>query len=394
MKNINEHKIIAAVIIVLALIFIFINRNVLFMFGPQIVISSGTFQSGDNLSYILTEDGISPRDNSGICRALNPQYKLTNIKEGHIYEIYKTTYNSVVKFIYRPDSIVSYNIVRSTVTADKFICTREDLSLEKVVVKTSGTIHTSLWAAMQKEGFSSEFIYKFTDIFSWQIDFFNETQKGDSFRLVYEQNKHGKKIISEGKILAAEYNGKTAGKYAAVLFTYPNGQTDYFDLAGKSLRRLFLRAPLNFRRISSYFSLRRMHPILRYLRPHLGIDYSAASGTPVVSIGNGRVTYAGWKGGFGRFLTIRHNSTYITQYGHLLRFAKGIKTGKSVNQGQVIGYVGSTGMSTGPHLDFRITQNGRYVNFLKIKMPTSYNISKKYSILFEEQKREMLKLLD
>lgn len=172
-----------------------------------------------------------------------------------------------------------------------------------------------------------------------------------------------------GAILVARYQGKEISK-DAYLFKLANGNSGYFDADGKSLRRAFLRSPLNYRRISSFFTNSRFHPILKRYRPHHGIDYSARYGTPVVTIGDGTVQYAGWKGGYGRFVSIRHNSTYTSTYGHLSRFGKGVVRGSRVKQGQVIAYVGSSGLSTGPHLDFRITRNNSFINPLKLSVPT------------------------
>jgi len=168
----------------------------------------------------------------------------------------------------------------------------------------------------------------------------------------------------------------------------------FFAPSGNSMRKMFLKAPLNYRRISSHFSYGRVHPILRYVRPHLGIDYAANIGTPVSAIGDGIVIYAGWKGDYGKMIKIKHNASYTSLYGHLSAISKGIKRGAVVKQGQVIGKVGSTGLSTGPHLDFRITQNGKYVNFLKINMPFAENIPKKYKQEFNTVSEQYLKLLD
>jgi murein DD-endopeptidase MepM/ murein hydrolase activator NlpD len=153
------------------------------------------------------------------------------------------------------------------------------------------------------------------------------------------------------------------------LFRRANGNSGYFDGEGKSLRRAFLRSPLNYRRISSFFTEHRFHPILKIFRPHHGVDYAASYGTPIVTIGDGVVEYGGWKGGYGRFVSIRHNSTYTSTYGHLSGFGKGIVRGARVQQGQVIGYVGSSGLATGPHLDFRITRGGSFINPLRLNIP-------------------------
>jgi len=259
----------------------------------------------------------------------------------------------------------------------------------------SGTVETSLYEAMVKTVNSPELTMKFADIFSWQIDFFTDLRQGDSFKLVYEVYKYKNGVKKDGNIIAARFNGKQVGLHEAVYFASADKKfSDYYSPDGGSLKKIFLRAPLNFRRISSFFSLRRFHPILRYFRPHLGIDYSAASGTPVVSIGDGTVSFAGRKGGFGKLVIIRHNSTFTTMYGHLSRFGKRVSSGSRVNQGQVIGYVGATGLATGPHLDFRISKNGSFVNFLKLKFPPAANIPREYAEEFSSAKAKAFELLD
>lgn len=165
--------------------------------------------------------------------------------------------------------------------------------------------------------------------------------------------------------------------FTSFYFTDNSGRSSYYDKNGKSLRKAFLKSPLRYRRISSYFSKRRFHPILKIYRPHYGIDYAAPIGTPVESIGDGRITVIGWKGGYGRYIKIRHNHTHETAYGHLSRFAKGLKKGSKVKQGDVIGFVGSSGLSTGPHLDFSVTKRGRYIDPLKIESPPALRLSTK-----------------
>ncbi|GAI05610.1 unnamed protein product, partial [marine sediment metagenome] len=206
----------------------------------------------------------------------------------------------------------------------------------------------------------------------------------DVFKIIWERERRADGKITEGRIIAAQYDGKEA-KSTAIFF-----DDDWWEIGGKSMRKQFLRAPLSYRRISSYYSLKRFHPILRYWRPHKGIDYAAQIGTPVSAVGDGVVTYCGWKRDYGRFIEIRHNSTYSTTYGHLLRYAKGIRKGKRVKQGDVIGKVGSSGLSTGPHLDFRIKRWGKFVNFLKLKFPPAKKIKKKYRKKFNKEKKMRL----
>ncbi|MDL1973061.1 MAG: M23 family metallopeptidase, partial [Deltaproteobacteria bacterium] len=201
------------------------------------------------------------------------------------------------------------------------------------------------------------------------------------------------KFIRNGRILAAEFVNK-GRRLEAYYFEDPTGHKDYYDANGRSLRKAFLRAPLRYKRISSYFSYHRLHPILGIVRPHLGIDYAAPIGTPVEAVGDGRVVFIGWKRGFGKFIKIRHNHIYTSTYGHLSRFARGLKKGSFVKQGQVIGYVGSTGLSTGPHLDFRFMAHGRYINYLKFKQPESKSIPRCFRLSFREKVERLRNIME
>ncbi|GHT41101.1 hypothetical protein AGMMS49921_03630 [Endomicrobiia bacterium] len=224
-------------------------------------------------------------------------------------------------------------------------------------------------------------ILSFADIFAWQIDFLADTRQGDTFSILYEVKRVNKtNELLTSNIIAAQY--KTASKtYKAFYFKTKNGTSGYFDETGKSLKSAFLKAPLQFRRVSSHFSTGRMHPILKCIRPHLGIDYAAPIGTPVSSVGDGIVVKAGGNRGFGNLVVIKHPNGYETYYGHLSKYGKGIKEGTRVKQEQVIGYVGMTGLATGPHLDFRIKLNGNFFNYMTIKQPPT-------TILRGEDKKE------
>lgn len=235
----------------------------------------------------------------------------------------------------------------------------------KVEISTftvKGNIKNILWTSMIELNVPQDIILNYTDMFAWDIDFLTEVRAGDEFGLVYEVKRNHKNKIISRKVLAGYYSGVVTGKKFSLYY-----KDDYYNEKGESSKSFFLKAPLQYRRISSYFSYRRFHPVLKYVRPHLGIDYAAPTGTPVSSVADGVVIYKGWKGGYGNYIEIRHAMGYITSYGHLSRFASNIYVGKKVKQGDLIGYVGMTGIATGPHLDFRIRQNGNYLNYLKLK---------------------------
>ena len=221
-----------------------------------------------------------------------------------------------------------------------------------------------------------------SDIYSWTVDFFG-IQPGDTFKVVYENRYIHDECIGMGKILACYLNNAGSKHYA--YYFEQNGNGQYFDENGANLRKAFLKAPLNYRRISSTFSNARRHPVTKVVRPHHGVDYAAPTGTPVVTVGDGTVIEKGWdKKGGGNYLKIRHNSTYTTTYMHLNGFAKGIQKGSKVKQGDLIGYVGSTGISTGPHLDFRLNKNGAYINPLTFNPPSAEPVSEDNKVAFEE----------
>ena len=204
-------------------------------------------------------------------------------------------------------------------------------------------------------------VIEYADAFAWNIDFLTETNDGDTYAMIWDENSTSERVVGR-QLLAVYYKGRATGeKYAF----YHDGE--YYDEKGACLKRMFLRAPLQYRRISSYFTNRRFHPVLRIFRAHHAIDYAAATGTPVSAIGDGTVKFAGWKGGLGNYIEISHPQSYASGYGHLSRIASTVRRGARVHQGQVIGFVGSTGLSTGPHLDFRFLQNGKPLNFLKTK---------------------------
>ncbi len=229
------------------------------------------------------------------------------------------------------------------------------------LVSIDGRINDSLSVALAEanEGFS--LAYSITRIFSDKIDFFSDVQKGDSFKLLVEKKYKDGKFVKYGKTLAAFFVNRNK-EYTAFRFEDTKGHSAYFDERGHALQGLLLKSPLDYTRISSGYTMNRRHPILGVVRPHQGIDYAAPSGTPIVSIGDGTVTFVGWKGGYGKTIVVRHTNGIESQYAHMRGYAKVAKKGAKVSKGQTIGYVGSTGLSTGPHLDFRVKQNGKFIN--------------------------------
>lgn len=270
----------------------------------------------------------------------------------------------------------------------------EELESRTQILSFSGRVDDSLWGSASFAGMAPYLIGEMAAIFAWQVDFAREVQKGDTWRLVVEQKLVENEPVAWGDILAAEYRTASETFSGSLLRDSETGENmGYFGRDGKSLRRMFLKAPLKFGRISSRFSWRRFHPILKKRRPHLGVDYAAPRGTPVMAVGDGVVIRASNMGGAGKTIKIRHNSIYRTHYMHLSGFKRGIKRGAKVKQGEVIGYVGSTGLSTGPHLHFELWENGNYVDPLGKKFPSADPVPEKLLSTFQARASFWLSLL-
>ena len=248
--------------------------------------------------------------------------------------------------------------------------------------------------AAQNAGVSQNIIMELANIFGWDIDFALDIRKGDSFTLLYEELFRDGEKISDGNILAAEFINDDQA-YRAVRYTNPQtNQSEYFTPDGKSMRKAFLRTPVNFTRISSRFTVSRYHPVLHKVRSHKGVDYAAKSGTPIQSAGDGKVIFKGKKGGYGNVLIVQHGSKYTTLYAHLKSFNKKLKVGSKVRQGQTIAYVGSTGLATGPHLHYEFRVNGTHRNPLTVKLPASSPVPERYMADFELSTTPLFAQLD
>lgn len=248
---------------------------------------------------------------------------------------------------------------------DDLVAGVSEVELSTRIKTAAGVIHSSLFETMLKDGLQVPLILDFTDAFSWTVDFNTDTRNGDEYTALWEENFTPSGEVVSQDLLAASYkNVNTAKPTYAFYF-----EDDFYDETGKISKKMFLKSPISFRsyRISSHFNPGRMHPILKIRRPHLGTDFAAPVGTPVQTVADGTVKFVGWKGGFGNFVEIRHANNFTTMYGHLKSFGKGIKEGAKVKQGDTVGYVGSTGLSTGPHLDFRIKEKEKFLDFLKMK---------------------------
>lgn len=269
-----------------------------------------------------------------------------------------------------------------------------DVEIKTRIKTAAGEVKGSLFNSMLAQGLQVPLILDFTDAFSWTIDFNTDTRNGDKYAALWEEHYAATGEITGQDLLAAFYIG-AENKTTTYAFYF---EDDFYDETGKVSKKMFLKSPISFRnyRISSRFSYGRLHPILKIRRPHLGIDYAAPIGTPVQAVADGTVRFAGWKGGFGNFVEVKHANNYTTMYGHLKNFGKGVKVGAKVKQGQTVGYIGSTGLSTGPHLDFRVKEGNKFVDFLKMKNRNSAvrDIPAEKKQEFEELKVLYLKELE
>jgi murein DD-endopeptidase MepM/ murein hydrolase activator NlpD len=349
---------------------------------------TGQVKRNGFLSEILLKHGITMKEIDQVVKNSKNVFDVRKIRSGNDYMLYCDR-DSVAKaryLVYKHDPTVFY--VFSFNDSLKITPVRKEIKSE--IKYYSGTIETSLWYAIKNSGLHLKMVGDLSDIFAWTVDFFG-LQKGDNFKVVYEEYFIDGKSLGTGRIYAAQFN-RSGSSITAIPFIQ-DGKESYFDTNGNSLRKAFLKAPLQFSRITSHFSAARMHPILRILRPHYGVDYAAPIGTPVHSIGDGRIISATDGGGEGKMVRIQHNSVYATGYMHLSNFGEGVRAGAFVKQGDIIGYVGSSGLSTGPHLDFRIFMNGSPVDPLKVDAPPVEPISEANKAQFEKIKTVVLSLI-
>jgi murein DD-endopeptidase MepM/ murein hydrolase activator NlpD len=265
--------------------------------------------------------------------------------------------------------------------------------IDTITCFLKGQVNSTLYESLLELGETPNLVYRYADVFAWEIDFVTDTREGDSFFIYFEKTYCDSIFVEYLNMVAMRYKGEV-GDYYGIYYCDQGGYEDYYNLKGQSLRKSLLKSPLKYSYISSYFSKRRFHPILKIWRPHHGLDYVAPKGTPVSSIGDGIVSFKGRKGGYGNLVEIRHKNNFKTRYGHLSKFAKGLYQGKRVKMGELIGYVGSTGLSTGPHLHFELHKYGKPTNPLKVKIPRAPSVKKKYITDFEHARDSLLKFLE
>ncbi|MGA1843300.1 MAG: peptidoglycan DD-metalloendopeptidase family protein [bacterium] len=334
----------------------------------------GTIKDGESIYQCLHREGIADRTIHLITSKLNPLLRFrSQSRPGDIYRLSLTEEGEVERFEYQKSPLEIYCLSRDQ--GDKWNAWREDIKIAKYWVSISGSIKGSLFTTMQDAGYPVSLALQFAEILEWKIDFQHEVREGDRFRMVFERYFRGDEPIGYGRVLAILYEGEVTGTLRGFYFK-DEGSGDYYDAEGVSLRRAFLRAPLSYKYISSGYSHHRRHPILGSVRPHLGIDFAAPYGSPVWAVADGVVLSTSYDRYNGNQVKLRHMNAYVTYYNHLSGFARGLKKGVRVTQKQVIGYVGTTGLSTGPHLDYRVKKGTRFINPLNEQYPSGKPLKK------------------
>ncbi|WP_276497432.1 peptidoglycan DD-metalloendopeptidase family protein [Pontibacter litorisediminis] len=340
---------------------------------------------GEVLSEILGQYNIDPATAYNLAQKARDVFSVRKIAAGRNYTILhkRDAAQTAQYFIYEPNQ-VEYVIFD---LRDSLAVTLNKRKVEVVERTIAGEINSSLYVSMVEAGGSPQLVNSFADIFAWRLDL-NRLQPGDNFKLIYEEKVVDGQTIGFGELKSAVFEHEGEEIYA-IGFDEGNG-LNYFDQKGQSLKRAFLKEPLEYTRISSRFSKRRFHPVQKRYKAHLGTDFAAPRGTPIRTVGDGVVVAAHYTRGNGYFVKVRHNDTYTTQYLHMSKFAKGIRKGTRVKMGQTIGYVGSTGLATGPHLCYRFWKNGRQVDALGVKLPAANPVSKKNRDRFDLVKDETM----
>ncbi len=347
-------------------------------------------KSGESLSTIFKQHGLSANLLHRIVHSSETAKQLTDIRPGETLFLDLDSDDNLQRLLLEHNKIHSLEI---TATQDSFNAVELNRDVEPRTSFTSGTIQSSLYVAAKEAGLSENLIMELANIFGWDIDFALEIRAGDRFTVIYQEDYLDGEKLRDGPILAAEFVNR-GRSYQALRYEDETGRADYYTPEGRSMRKAFLRAPVDFRRISSRFTQERWHPVLGKKRPHMGVDYAAKIGTPIKASGDGKIIHRGTKGGYGRTVIIQHGQSYSTLYAHLSRYNKNAKRGDRVKQGQVIGYVGKSGLATGPHLHYEFRVNGIHRNPLTVKLPAAEPIAKRYLEDFKIKTQPLLTRLE
>jgi murein DD-endopeptidase MepM/ murein hydrolase activator NlpD len=350
--------------------------------------TEGAIGAGDSLGKVLKREGLLPPEADEVIRSLEPNLDMRSIKEGQKYRLRRDDAGKVVEVEYVATKLLTVRAVREP--TGLLVSEKRETPTRIEEVELGGTIDRSLYLAFKAAGEDTALVSFFVDVFAYDLNFFVDQHAGDRFRLVVEKEFIGDKFLRYRRVLAAEYAGR-AGTFRAFWWQPPGAKEGrYFNEKGESVERTFLKTPLKYARISSKFNPRRMHPVLHTVRGHFGVDYAAPTGTPVWAAAGGKIVFRGRRGGAGNCVILKHDNGLETVYMHLSKFRKGQSVGARVQPKDVIGYVGTTGLSTGPHLHFAIKQKGRYVDPSKMKMSRGVGVLKKDRVQFEVDTRKLV----
>ena len=356
---------------------------------PEHVWHDVKVRSGDSLAQLFKRNKLSPRELHRIMRLGKKTRALKNIQPGQLFKFRFDENQQLLEMVYQQNRFQSLRVKRA---GDSYEASTLSRVAQKRKQHISGHINSSLFVDAKNAGMNAALIMELVSIFAWDIDFALDLRKGDNFSLLYEEHFLDGVKIKDGNILAAEFSNQ--GRiYRAIRYTDPKGRSNYYTPKGLSMRKAFLRTPVDFRRISSRFG-KRKHPVLNRIRLHKGVDYTAPRGTPVKASGDGKIIFRGRKGGYGKAIIIRHGGRYSTLYAHLNNYRRDLYSGKFVKQGQTIGYVGSTGRATGPHLHYEFRINGVHRNPLTVRLPNAAPINKTYKPAFKKHASSLLAQLE
>jgi len=362
--------------------------------APAVVIE-GALRPRETLARALGRRDVSALLVHQIASGMRPVFDFRYARPGDDYRLALDASGAILSFAYRRSLLERYDLHRE---GDSLVASRHEPEIHVHPARLAGVVETNLYDAIESLGEKGALARDFSSIFAWDVDFARATHRGDEFSCLYERrflvrDDGTKRYLGPGRVLAARYSN-AGGDYEAVYFQPSERQGGYYRPDGRSVEREFLRAPLKYRRISSGYTASRMHPILKVRLPHFGIDYAAPVGTPVWAVADGIVIFRGRRGGFGKSVEIRHANGFVSYYSHLSRYPHGLVVGSRVRQKQVVGFVGATGLATGPHLDFRLKQYGHYLNPATLRAPAGDPIPPQEMQQFAKTRNTLLRALD
>ncbi|WP_193075469.1 peptidoglycan DD-metalloendopeptidase family protein [Pseudomonas sp. FME51] len=352
--------------------------------------SSVTVTPGDTLSILFQNAGLSANTLHSVISSSKEAKAFTRLRAGQELEFKLDDNGELLGMRSQRNSLETIRIDRD---GDNYAFSKDVIEPDTRTRFANGSIDSSLFVAAQNAGLSHNLTMQMANIFGYDVDFAREIRRGDNFEVLFEEKHVDDQRVGSGNILAARFTNR-GRTFTAVRYTDSSGNSSYYRADGTSMRKAFIRTPVEFARISSRFNPNRRHPVLNKIRAHNGVDYAAATGTPIRATGDGRVVHVGRKGGYGNTVVIKHGQTYQTLYAHMSRYANGIRSGSNVAQGQVIGYVGMTGLATGPHLHYEFQVSGRHVDPLSVKLPASDPIAQSERTKFMALSNQMMASLD